>query len=268
MMDLRAQFGFTQLPFTREIRVADRFHLQLFDEALEALLHTVDQRMSAAVIAPAGTGKTALLRAVRAGLPEARYRVHYVKASNLSRKDMGREIATAVGVDAAGNFATLLRRLQERFLETSDNDGVRPVLLVDDAHDLRREVLGLVRVLTNFDMDSRLVVSVVLAGQPLLAQNLQRPELEDVARRLAHCATLRSLSRDETVKYLEHRCTVAGARASPFDGGSIDAIYELGRSNLRATDALALKSLELCCRASARVVDANHVVEARKLLWP
>lgn len=268
MKDLRAQFGFKDLPFTREFRVADRFHLPLFDGALEALLQTVDKRMSGAVIAPAGTGKTALLRALREELPESRYRVHYVKVSTLSRRDLCREIAAVVGVDSTGNFPNLVRRIQERFQEASDTDGVRPVLLLDDAHDLRRDVLGLVRLLTNFDMDSRLVVSVLLAGQAPLAQNLQRPELEDVARRLAHCATLRPLSRDETVQYLDHRVTVAGGRTSPFDTGASDAIYELGRGNLRATDALALKALELCCRAGASAVNANHVVEARKALWP
>jgi general secretion pathway protein A len=267
-MDLRASFGFHQTPFTREIRVQDRLRLTLFDEALDALFHTVEQRMSAALIAPAGTGKTALLRALVARLPEARYAVHYVKVSNFSRKDMCREIGTAVGVDPAGNLPALMRRLQERFVDATDTDGLRQVLLLDDAHELHREVLGIIRVITNYDMDSRLVLSVLLAGQSGLAQNLQRPELEDVARRLAHCATLRPLGRDEMLKYVEHRCSVAGAKSFPYEPAAIDALYELGRGNLRATDALALKALEVACRAKARVVDANHVVEARKALWP
>src|SRR6266545_4693009 len=46
----------------------------------------------------------------------------------------------------------LVRRLQEHFLAATDTDGVRPVLVVDDSHDIRPDVLGLLRVLTNFDM--------------------------------------------------------------------------------------------------------------------
>ena len=281
-MDLRAKFGFTQVPFTREIRVAERFRLPLYDEAVDALFRVVDRRMSAALIAPAGTGKTALLRALTARLPEARYKVHYVKANALSRKDLCREIATAMGIDPAGNLPSLLRRLQDRFLEVTDTDGLRPVLILDDAHELRRDVLGIIRVitnfemdsfplirlLTNFEMDSRLVLSVILAGQAGLGNNLQRPDLEDVTRRLAHCATLRPLSRDETLKYAEHRCSVAGARSFPFDNAAVDTLYELGRGNLRATDALALKALEIALTAKSQVVDHNHVVESRKQLWP
>ena len=267
-MDLRAKFGFTQVPFTREIRVAERFRLPLYDEAVDALFCVVDRRMSAALIAPAGTGKTALLRALTARLPEARYKVHYVKANALSRKDLCREIATAMGIAPAGNLPSLLRRLQDRFLEVTDTDGLRPVLILDDAHELRRDVLGIIRVITNFEMDSRLVLSVILAGQAGLGNNLQRPDLEDVTRRLAHCATLRPLSRDETLKYAEHRCSVAGARSFPFDNAAVDTLYELGRGNLRATDALALKALEIALTAKSQVVDHNHVVESRKQLWP
>ena len=122
--------------------------------------------------------------------------------------------------------------------------------------------------LTNFDMDSRLVLSVILAGQPPLATMLRRPELEGVARRIAHYATLRPLSRDETAAYVAHRCTVAGSTTNPFDQGAMDAIHEIGRGNLRATDRLALKALELAAAKDASAVDHVHVVDARRLLWP
>jgi type II secretory pathway predicted ATPase ExeA len=162
----------------------------------------------------------------------------------------------------------LVRRIQEHFTAVADTDGLRPVLLLDEAHELRPDVLAMLRLLTNFDMDSRLVVSVLLAGQMGLRAMLRRDALEDMARRIAHYAVLRPLSRPETQRYLEHRCAIAGAATTPLDDMAGDAIYEIGRGNLRATDGLALKALELAWRDSCDVVSANHVVEARKVLWP
>jgi general secretion pathway protein A len=268
MNDLRSHFGFHSIPFTREIAVEHRFSLPLFDEPLAAFRRVVDQRMSGALIAPAGTGKTALLRALRAQLPEARYRIHYVKVTGLSKRDMCREIATAIGTEPAGTYPALVRRIQEHFAAVADTDGLRPVLLIDEGHELRINVLAMFRLLTNFEMDSRLVLSIVLAGQLGLRAMLRRDELEDIARRIAHYAVLRPLSRDETQQYMEHRCTVAGADTVPFDDAARDAIYEIGRGNLRATDGLALKALELACCNSCDVVSTNQVVEARKVLWP
>jgi general secretion pathway protein A len=267
--DFRSRFGLHCTPFTRELAVNQRMRLQLLDEALEALAGVIDQRMSAAVIAPAGTGKTSLLRAlVEERLPEARYRVHYVKVADLSKRDMCAEIAFAAGAAPAGSFPSLVRKLQERFRAMSDTDGLRPVLILDDAHDLRVHVLSLLRILTNFDMDSRLVLSVVLAGQPPLARILRMDALEDVARRIAHYVSLRPLSRTETMDYVRHRSTVAGATSTPFDDKALEAIYEIGRGNLRATDHLALKTLEIAHGQDADVADHTHVVAARKLLWP
>lgn len=268
MNDLRSHFGFHTIPFTREIAIEHRLSLPLFDEPLLALRRVVDQRMSGALIAPAGTGKTALLRALCAQLPEARYRIHYVKVTGLSKRELCREIATAIGAQPAGSYPVLVRRIQEHFAAVTDTDGLRPVLLIDEAHELRTDVLAMLRLLTNFEMDSRLVLSILLAGQLGLRAMLRRDELEDIARRIAHYAVLRPLSRAETQRYLEHRSTIAGASTPPFDDAARDAIYEIGRGNLRATDGLALKALELASDEPCPVVNANHVVEARKLLWP
>ncbi len=266
--EVLSHFGFHHLPFTRELPVEQRFPHPIYDQPLQQLLKCVNQRMSAALIAPAGTGKTTLLRTLMARLPEARYRVHYVKVTDLSKRDFCREIATAVGAEPAGNYPTLVRRLQEKFSHDLNTDARRPVVFLDESHDIRRDVLGVLRLLTNFDMDSRLVVSFVLAGQPPLAQLLRHEQLVDIAQRLACYATLRPLSRAEIGDYVQHRCHIAGAQTFPFDQGAIEALYEIGRGNLRATDHLSRQSLELAQQANCPVIDASHVAQARKHLWP
>jgi len=267
-MDLRSRFHFHATPFTREIAVDHLFVLPTFTEAADAVVQAIEQRMSAAVLAPAGSGKTVVARAVTARLPEARYRVRYTPVSDLSKRDMCREIAASMSLPPAGAYNHLVRRIQTQALADTDTDAVRPVLILDDAHELRPEVLGMLRVLTNFQMDSRLVLSVVLIGQSGLGAMLRRPEHEDIARRLVHYAVLRPLSRDEVQQYVAHRCTIAGAPRMPFDEGSLDALYEVGRGNLRATDVVALKSLEVADRRGHDVVDSSCVIEARRLSCP
>jgi general secretion pathway protein A len=266
--DFRSRFGFHSTPFTREFAVEQRFSLGFFDEGIMALSRAIESRMSAALIAPAGTGKTALLRALVHALPEARYRVHYVKVTELSKRDMCREIAVACGAEPAGSYPMLVRRLQERFLSGTAVDGVRPVLILDEAQDLRPDVLGILRILTNFEMDSRLVLSILLAGQTPLRDILKREAHEAITRRLAHFAYLRLLSREEALRYVAHRCTIAGATTLPFDARALDALFEISGGNLRAIDSLAYKALELAHDADCSVVDSNHVAAARKLVSP
>ena len=266
-IDLQS-LGFRKIPFTRELAVNDRLALPHQSDVADALTETVRQRMSAALIAPAGTGKTVVLRVLVDSLPEARYQVRYVKVTGLSKRDLCREIADACGLQVTGTYPVLVRRLQEVFTQDADTDGLRPVLVLDEAHDLRPESLAMLRLLTNFDMDSRLVVSVVLSGQPPLRAMLGRPDQAAVAGRLAHYATLRLLSRDETRHYVVHRCTLAGAQDDPFDTDAHEAIFEISHGNLRAIDRLALKSLEHAAKTGAKAVCAGDVIEARKVLAP
>jgi general secretion pathway protein A len=106
--------------------------------------------------------------------------------------------------------------------------------LLDEAHDICAEVLGILRILTNLDMDSRLVISVILSGQSPLGKLLSHPRLEDVVRRLAPYATLRLLSSAEIKPYVEHRCHIAGTSNCPFDSPAIDALNKIGPGNFCA----------------------------------
>ncbi|MCP4407106.1 MAG: AAA family ATPase [Gammaproteobacteria bacterium] len=264
--DFFARFNLNMIPFTREIKVKERFQSEVYEVPLTHLTRTVSKSMSGVLIAPAGTGKTALLRALVDRLPEARFKVHYVKVTDLSKRDFCREISVAIHAKSSGTYASLVRNLQDRFLEARQADHVQPVLVLDEAHDIRPDVLGILRLLTNFEMDSRLVVSIILVGQPALAGILSQDRLRDVAERLAHRATLRLLELDELREYVKHRCRIAGASSCPFTSEAVNTLFEYTRGNLRATDRLGLKSLEVAHDHESDAVDATHVREARELI--
>ena len=99
-IDLSA-LGFRKTPFTRELDMSDRFTLDYQREAADEIGRTVAQRMSATLVAPAGTGKTVTLRLLVSQLPKARYSVRYVKVTGLSKRDLCKEIARACGLEGA-----------------------------------------------------------------------------------------------------------------------------------------------------------------------
>lgn len=239
----------------------------MFDEAEDGIRKTVERRMSASFIAPAGSGKTVVLRALRQRLAEARYHVSYIKVTNLSQRDMCREIASAVGAKPSGLYNALVRNIQERFDEDFSRDGRRPVLIIDEAHEMRPLTISILKLLTNFEMDSRLVVSFILAGQERLRDILNDPTFSDISTRIFHHSELRLLSRDESLEYLRFRCLSQGIEPLPFDDSSVAAIFELARGNMRAMNHLALKSLEIACEKQLSAVDQSIIIQAKKHLW-
>ena len=266
MKTFEDHFSFTSTPFTRELPVEKRLEFDFLAAQAAQLEDVIRRRMSAVLIAPAGTGKSSSLRSLEERLPKARYRTSYFKVGNLTGRDLCRDIAHAIGARVVSKFPALVRSVQERFDQDSGSEGLRPVLIFDDAHALRPDGLELVKILTNFSFDSRLVVSVVLAGHPSLRDKLYRPEVEDIRQRLAHCGELRLLSRDESLTYIDHRLTIAGCRSTPFDAGALEALYEMSRGNMRAIDNLALKALGKAADAGAKTVGQQHVVHGGREL--
>lgn len=266
--DLRSHFGLTTIPFTREIATRDRWTHPQYDQAEDAIKGAVDRRQSAALIAPAGLGKTMVLRALTDSLPEARFRTHYVKVTDLSKRDFCRELCQATGARPAATYGSLVRRLQERMESLLTQDSLRPVLIVDEAHDMRPDVLAILRVLTNFEMDSKLVVSIVLCGQPPLRGLLRRADMEAVSRRIVYFASLRGLTRQEVPDYIAHRLFVCGCDRKVFVEDALEAVFEATQGNLRAIDRLSLRAMEVACKDTAAHVTLDHVIEARQTVWP
>ena len=267
-MDVRSHFGWNHLPFTREVPLEQQWTHPQFTEVQHALREVVQERMSGALIAPAGCGKSQVLRALVGSLPRARYAVTTVKVNGLSKRDFCRHLAKTVGAEPCGHTAALVAKLQDRAELMVQQEGLRPVLVLDEAHDLRPEVLQLLRLMTNFELDSKLVLSVVLCGQPPLRQMLRRDEMEAISRRLAFYGQLRTLDRDETRAYVNHRLHSVGATADLFSAGGQDALFECSQGNLRATDRLALASLKVAATRKLDVVGAEHVAEARQRVLP
>jgi general secretion pathway protein A len=261
------RFGFSVMPFTREISIENQLKWDFIDEEVDKIKHVIEQRLSAVLVAAAGSGKTQAIRNLCAKLPQARYRVHYVKVTGLSKRDMCSEICRALSLKPAGTYPAMVRAIQERIDGLASSDGLRSLIIFDEAHDMRPDVLSMLRILTNFEMDSRLAVSLLLVGQAHLKRLLHHEDLLDIRQRLSHCGELRLLSTQETSQYLEHRTTVAGARKNPFLPEASQAVYEIARGNMRAIDAISLKALEIADRNERDRVESTHVLAARGELW-
>jgi general secretion pathway protein A len=139
-------------------------------------------------------------------------------------------------------------------------------LIIDEAQDLRPHVLSTLRMLTNFSLDSELMISLILVGDSSLETLLHRPDMEALRSRLARVIRLRLLSRDETRSYINHRLDLAGARTQILDESAVEAVHDYSRGNLRAIDHLCRTAIDLAARQALETVDAGLVTAARKRL--
>ena len=128
-----------------------------------------------------------------------------------SLADFYRELGHLFGVALAPhNRWRSCEVLREKWLTHIENSLYRPVLLVDEAQEMKDEVFGELRLLSSADLDSRSILTIILCGDHRLSHRLEGSGLLPIASRIRSRLRLDALSPKELAECLNHLCAAAG----------------------------------------------------------
>ena len=194
----------------------------------------------AAIVGDPGTGKSVTLRLLAARLAGLRD----VVVGVLTRPQAGvadcyRELGHLFGVALSPhNRWAGAKALRDTWLAHIDAALFRPVLLVDEAQDVRTEVLNELRLLASADLDARVILTVVLAGDRRLQDRLREVDLLPLDSRLRVKLLLDGASRDDLAQCLRHALEQAG-NPRLLTPGLLDALVDHAGGNHRTLMAHA-----------------------------
>lgn len=194
----------------------------------------------AAIIGDPGTGKSITLRMLAARLAA----LHDVAVGVLTRPQAGladfyREIGHLFGVPLSPhNRWAGAKALRDTWLAHIDTALFRPVLLLDEAQDVRTDVLNELRLLASADLDSRVILTVVLAGDRRLQERLREADLLPLDSRLRVRLLLEGASRDDLAQCLRHALEKAG-NSRLLTPGLLDTLVDHAGGNHRTLMAHA-----------------------------
>ena len=230
--------------------------------ALLKLRYAIENHRGAALLAGAsGSGKTMLVGAIRRGLAEGFTPFVHLVFPQMSGNELLAYLADELGAPAGdstvGSVDKSVRRI-DRFLADNTAAGRHAVVVVDEAHLLAgTDALETLRLLLNFEIASRPGLTLLLAGQPSLLPALQRmPSLDD---RLGVKTLLRRFTVEETISYVNHRLTAAGATRAIFETPALEALHELSRGIARQINRLADLALLIGYAEELPAISAEHV---------
>lgn len=258
-----AFFGLRDRPF--DLTSSPRF-LVLTDSHREALRNLeygiVSRKGITLLVGEAGSGKTTIIRAAMEKQP---MRVHCVHVNNptLSRGEFIEMLAAKFRLSdrAMQSKTVMLAELERLLLERRDADETT-VLIVDEAQSLPLELLEEIRLLANIETDDEKLLSVIIAGQPELADRLNAQELRQLKQRIALRCELRQLTRVETEAYVSGRIRAAGGVASQvFTREAVALLCEAARGLPRTINVLADNALLGGFAAGVKPVGRDLVLE-------
>lgn len=261
-MPYRKHFGLTRHPFDKELAETDLFETTSLAELTARLRHLLDMRGIGLVTGESGSGKTTACRRLVAGLNTGLYRVLYVSLTTGNVMDLYKTIAWELGLPTERNRAALFKHIRAEVSRLCAENRLRPILIVDEAHHLRTDVLEDLRLLTNYAMDSENRLCVILVGHPELRRRLAMSALEALAQRIVVRAHVRGITRDEIGGYLEHRLRLAGCELPLFEPATIEALHQAANGLPRKVNLLAHHALFAAAIAKAKSVTTEHLQAA------
>ena len=241
-----AYFGFTEPPFSIAPNPRYLFMSEAHDEALAHLVYGLSGSGGGFVLLTGeiGTGKTTLCRKLLASLPDD-VEAAVILNTRIDELELMQSICDEFGITPPDGAPTVKRLLDalNRYLLDAHAAGRNPVLIIDEAQNLSRDVLEQVRLLTNLETTTRKLLQIILIGQPELGRHLADPSLRQLDQRITARYHLAPFGRGRTGDYVRHRLRTSGCDRELFTRGALAAVHRLSGGVPRLINVICDRAL-------------------------
>ena len=231
-------------------------------EALLRLFYAVNSRKGAAMLTgEVGCGKTILSRTLIQDLPPERYEIGLITNPSLTPIDFLREILYQLGVENQTNSKLdLLHALNDQMVKNF-HAGKDTIVIVDEAQAIsNEETLEELRLLLNFQLNDRFLLTLLLIGQPELKDKISN--IQQLEQRIAIKFHLGPLKPEETQAYVHTRLEKAGVKRPIFKDDALATLHKESRGIPREINNICDICLLLGFGAKVQEINTEQIMKA------
>jgi general secretion pathway protein A len=204
-----------------------------------------------------GCGKTTLTKVCVRELSKAPFDIGVVVNPRLEPLEFIQEVVYQFGIkDVPDTKVKCLRRLNEKMIDNLRANR-ETLLIVDEAHLLTLSNLEEIRLLLNFQLNDRFLMTVMLIGQPELKDKIK--DISQLNQRIAIKYHLESFNFNDTARYIQFRQKRAGRDRSAFDRDAMNTIYRYAKGVPRNINNLCDLSLLVGFSKNQEVIGSNII---------
>jgi len=216
----------------------------------------------ALIVGDPGSGKSATLRILAERLGNLRDLVLGVLTRPQAQvADFYRELGHLFAVPLSPhNRWSSAKVLREKWLAHIEASVCRPVLLVDEGQEMNSAVFCELRLLASADLDSRALLTIIVAGDHRLTHRLEGADLLPIASRIRTRLRLEPLTPKELQDHLQHLLKAAG-NPRLLTNALIQTLCEHAAGNLRLLMNMAHDLLVAASQQEREQIDEKLYLE-------
>lgn len=255
-----AFYGLIHTPFSRDIPTSSLYASLFLEETTGRLQYAASRQLFAVVTGDCGTGKTTTIRYLKDQLDPGRFKVLYLADSKLTPRHFYKGLLEQLGCEAKFYRGDAKRQLHREIELMRGIHHLQPVVIVDEAHLLDREMLEEVRFLLNFKMDAESPMALILVGQSELWQRLELQAYAAIRQRIDLQCRLSHFDRSQVEAYMQRHLSYAGAAQAIFSDNAIDEIFRFSSGSARLVNKVCTHALLYGAQNGRRIID-DHMIK-------
>ena len=253
-------YNLTATPFSRDIPVNELLVTPEVEDVLGRMRYAAQRQLFMVLTGDCGTGKTTLVRQLHAALDPSEFALLYLADSNLTPRHFYKGLLTQLGVESRFYRGDAKRQLHREIELMRGIHHRQPVVVVDEAHLLDREMLEEVRFLLNFRMDAMSPMALILVGQTELWEKLQLQSYAAIRQRIDLQSKLYRIERAQVGAYVRRHLQYAGTDKDIFSDAALDEIFKVTSGSVRLVNKLCTHCLLYGSQNGRRIID-DHMVK-------
>ena len=255
-------FGMKLNPFSKDIDIKNTYEFKDFKEVQNRLKYLLNTKGIGLFTGTSGKGKTYSIKYFVKNLNPNLYKIVYLSLSTVTVLEFYRNFCIGLGIEPAAKKVNMYHQIQERLQTLVKDRRITPIIIIDEAQYLKTDVLNDLKMLLNFEMDSKDYAVLILVGQPVLNDILSRTVHEALNQRIIVNYMFLGIDYEEVKQYIIDRCNLAEISNEIFDENSIKALANNCNGSTRYLNNLIDKALMICCNQKEQTINTNTIMLA------
>ncbi len=244
--------GFSRLPFSKNITPEEIFVSSGITETSAMIELGLASEDIILLTGPIGCGKSLAARRAVGQLDSTRYLPIYLRGNISSPAELFKMVLRGMKINPPHSIT----RAKPLFFSAVNEAVRKPLVILDDSQDIAQDALLSLKAMTNFDSDSRNLITFILVGQPELTAILSYSDFESLRTRIRLSHHMTGMSLEETVRYIDHGLELVKKADMLFSDNAKMEVY-------KRTKGIARKINSLCYKAIVwATVEKRHSIDA------
>jgi type II secretory pathway predicted ATPase ExeA len=190
------------------------------------------------------------------------FQVVYTSLSTLTINEFYRHLAEEFGLESRHRKSDNYKNIQAEINRLNIEKRITPVFIIDEANHINNGILNDLKMLFNFEMDSRDRAIVLLSGSPQLNNTLRLSANESLRQRITMNFKMNNLSKEDGRIYIKAKLLSAGTTHSVFDEAATETILNASNGICRVINKICDMTLAIADSKQMDLINADIALEA------